>query len=64
MTETIYTIPEVAKYLKLSRSKVYYMVQRGTIPHVRIGKNVRITERDLRAWLDENSVGRLAQKAQ
>lgn len=64
MTETIYTIPEVAKYLKLSRSKVYYMVQRGTIPHVRIGKNVRITERDLRAWLDENSVGRLAPQSQ
>jgi excisionase family DNA binding protein len=62
MTETIYTIPEVAKYLKLSRSKVYYMVQRGTIPHVRIGKNVRITERDLRAWLDENSVGRIPTK--
>jgi excisionase family DNA binding protein len=64
MTETIYTIPEVAKYLKLSRSKVYYMVQRGTIPHVRIGKNVRITERDLRAWLDENSVGRIPTKPQ
>lgn len=64
MTETIYTIPEVAKYLKLSRSKVYYMVQRGTIPHVRIGKNVRISERDLRSWLDENTVGRIATKPQ
>ena len=59
MTETIYTIPEVAKYLKISQSKVYYMVQRGQIPHVRIGKNVRITERDLLAWLDKNRVGRL-----
>ena len=59
MTETIYTIPEVAKYLKLSRSKVYYLVQRGTIPHVRIGKNVRIRERDLKDWLDNNSIGRI-----
>ena len=59
VTDTIYTIPEVARYLKLSRSKVYYLVQRGQLPHVRIGKNVRITERDLKTWLENNSVGRL-----
>ena len=64
MTETIYTIPEVAKYLKLSRSKVYYLVQQGKLPHVRIGKNVRISERDLQAWLDDNRVGRLSTSAQ
>ena len=29
--EEIYTIPEVARYLKLSKSKVYYMVQTGEI---------------------------------
>jgi excisionase family DNA binding protein len=55
----ILSFPEVAKYLKVSRSKVYYLVQQKKIPHVRIGKNVRITERDLMAWLDENRVGRL-----
>ncbi len=40
------------------------MVQRGTIPYVRIGKNVRNTERDLQAWLNENSVGRVMTRAQ
>jgi len=59
MTDTIYTIPEVARFLKVSRSKVYGLVQQGLIPYVRIGKNVRITGRDLQAWLDKNSVGRL-----
>lgn len=57
MTETIYTIPEVAKYLKLSRSKVYALVQRGEIPHVRIGRNVRIQEQALQTWLAKNSTG-------
>jgi excisionase family DNA binding protein len=57
MTESIYTIPEVAKYLKLSKSKVYYLVQRGHIPHVRIGKNVRIREQQLQEWLEKNSSG-------
>jgi len=41
-----------------ARPKVYGLVQQGLIPHVRIGKNVRITDRDLQAWLDRNSVGR------
>jgi excisionase family DNA binding protein len=40
--EEIYTIPEVARYMKLSKSKVYYMVQNGEIPHLKIGRNVRI----------------------
>jgi excisionase family DNA binding protein len=57
MTETIYTIPEVAKYLKLSRSKVYYLVQQGRMPHVRIGRNVRIRAKDLTFWLDQNTTG-------
>ena len=57
MTEAIYTIPEVARYLKLSQSKVYYLVQRGHIPHVRIGKNVRIREQQLQEWLEKNSSG-------
>ena len=54
--EPILTIPEVARYLKLSKSKVYIMVQRGLIPHLRIGRNVRIKETDLDKWLEKNSV--------
>ncbi len=58
MNDEVYTIPEVAKYLKLSKSKVYDMVQRGKIPHIRIGKNVRIKEAALKSWLEkhENNV--------
>jgi len=53
MDEKIYTIPEVAEYLQLSKSKVYYLVQRKEIPHIRIGRNVRIRERDLKQWIKE-----------
>jgi excisionase family DNA binding protein len=56
MNDTIYTIPEVAKYLKLSRSKVYLLVTQGQIPYVRIGRNVRIRETDLKMWIEANSV--------
>jgi excisionase family DNA binding protein len=43
----------VAKYLKISKSKLYYMVQRGEIPYIKIGKNVRVLEADLMEWLEE-----------
>ena len=32
MNDTIYIIPEVAKHLKLSRSKVYLLVAQKKIP--------------------------------
>lgn len=51
--EEIFTIPEVARYLKLSKSKVYYMVQNGEIPHLRIGRNVRIRGDDLNKWIEK-----------
>jgi excisionase family DNA binding protein len=55
MNEMIYTIPEVAQYLKLSKSKVYHLVQTGQLPHIKIGKNVRVKESDLNKWLDGQS---------
>ena len=54
--ETLLTAREVACYLKLSKSKVYYMIQTKKIPHVRIGRNVRIKETDLKAWLENNTI--------
>ena len=53
--DRILTVPEVAIYLKISKSKIYYLVQRKEIPHVRIGRNVRIKESDLTKWLDKHN---------
>ena len=46
------TIPEVAAYLKISKSKIYYLVSRKEIPHLKLGRNVRIRESDLQKWLE------------
>ena len=51
-TDRIYTVPEVAAYLKISKSKVYYLMSRKAIPHLRLGRNVRIRGSDLEAWLE------------
>jgi excisionase family DNA binding protein len=52
-TDQILTIPEVAKYLKISKSKIYYMVSKKEIPHIRIGRNVRVRETDLMRFIDK-----------
>ena len=51
-----FTIRETASLLKLSRAKVYELVREGTIPSLRLGKQIRIEEETLRRWID-GSVG-------
>ena len=50
--DKVFTIPEVAAYLKISKSKIYYLVARKEIPHLKVGRNVRIRESDLQNWLE------------
>jgi len=51
MEDVVLTIPEVAKYLKVSDTKLYAMVQRDEIPHIKFGRNVRIRQSDLLEWM-------------
>jgi excisionase family DNA binding protein len=53
--EGIMTIPEVAEYLKLSKSKVYDLAKRGQLPTIKIGKNVRVRESDLIQWIEKQT---------
>jgi len=54
--DEILTIPQVARYLKIIRSKAYYLVHQKKIPHIRIGRNVRVREADLEKWIESNLV--------
>jgi excisionase family DNA binding protein len=42
---------EVARLLGLSRSGIYRMITRGELPHVRLGRSVRVPQRAFKAWL-------------
>lgn len=53
--DPILTIPEVARYLKVSKSKVYALVSKKEIPHLKIGRNVRIRQADLQLWVEKQS---------
>ena len=45
------TPEEVRHRLKISRSKFYVELAVGQLPHVRMGRMVRISERQLDEWL-------------
>jgi excisionase family DNA binding protein len=55
-SEKIMTIPEVASFLKMSKAKIYYLIDRREIPHLKIGRNVRVLESDLIKWLAQQRV--------
>ena len=54
--EPILKVSEVAAYLKLSKSKVSLMVQRNQLPHLKMGKSVRIRKCDLLEWIEKQLV--------
>ena len=48
----VLTVPEVARLLQLSRSKVYELAAKNELPVIRIGRSVRVSLADLVRWLE------------
>ncbi len=55
-------VPEVAKELRIARSRAYELVANGTIPAVKIGRSVRVSRRELERWLEEQRYLNVAQR--
>jgi excisionase family DNA binding protein len=47
----LFTIPEVARHLRVCSKTVRRMIKDGKLIAIRVGKQPRISERDLRAYL-------------
>ncbi len=45
-------VPEVAKLLRVARSRAYELVADGDIPAVKIGRSVRVNRKELDRWLE------------
>lgn len=54
MNEKIYTVKEVAELLKVHWQTVLNYIKKGKIKAVKIGKNYRVTELDLKSFISEN----------
>ena len=47
------TVSEVAKYLRLSKSQVYLMVQKKKLPYIRLSeRRIVVRKKDLEQWID------------
>lgn len=46
------TVMEMAKLLKISRSKAYSLIKEKNFPLIKIGKSIRIIKNELYKWLN------------
>ena len=45
------TVPEVSLCLSVRPSRVYGLIRAGVLPAVRVGRQVRVLDDDLRQWI-------------
>lgn len=48
----ILTVPEMARLLKISRSKAYALTKETNFPAIKLGKSIRILKDELFKWLN------------
>ncbi len=55
------TAREVADVMRVSTMTVYRLIKSGELPAIRVGKHLRIRERDVAKFLDERIVGSITE---
>lgn len=53
MDNSIWTLKEVAKYLKLSELSLYRLLRRRKIPGFKVGQQWRFSKDTIDKWIDE-----------
>jgi excisionase family DNA binding protein len=54
--DRLLTVAEVAATMRVSNMTVYRLIKNGDLPALRVGKNYRIRESDVDAYLSDRSV--------
>ena len=62
MTHNFATIDEVAKYLRLTKQKLYKLAQKGQIPAYKFGREWRFKMDRIDQWIDEQDTSRIKKK--
>ncbi len=60
--EKFLTLDELAKYLRLSKTTIYRLTQKGEIPSVKIASQWRFKKNLVDAWLVKNHKFRFQEK--
>jgi excisionase family DNA binding protein len=55
--DRLLTVPEAAKFLRISKSQLYLLIEQKKIPHIRLTeRRVVIRESDLKLWIEKRAV--------
>ncbi len=57
MEQLAYRIEEAAERIGISRSKCYELIAQGDLPHLKIGKSLRVPVDGLRKWIERRTNG-------
>jgi excisionase family DNA binding protein len=49
------TIPEVAKQLRVSQITIRRLISKGTLPHIRVGQRIVISENQISEFLSHST---------
>lgn len=52
----IFTIEELADYLKISKEKIYKMLQANELPAFKVGNQWRFKKSDIESWISKNTI--------
>jgi excisionase family DNA binding protein len=52
----LWTVQEVAEYLRVSEAKVYRLIKEQQLPVMRVGKTWRFRKDRLHEWLEQSAV--------
>ena len=53
MADSLMTVEEVAKYLRVEESTVYTWAREGEIPAIKVGHFWRLKKQDIDEWLEK-----------
>ncbi len=56
--EKILDVQELAKFLKVNPAAVYQGVKRGTIPHFKVGQQIRFRFSEIEKWMEAGGTAR------
>lgn len=54
--ESLWTVADLAQFLKISPNAVYKLVERRQVPHIRLNRKVLFDPQTIRNWLNQHSV--------
>ncbi|XID90463.1 helix-turn-helix domain-containing protein [Paenibacillaceae bacterium WGS1546] len=57
MEKMMFTLPEVAKILGITKERAYAVARSGLLPTVRIGRQIRVERQQLDRWIEKGGKG-------